>query len=96
MLKLRRSINQTLSCEIPRILPLAPCVPSEDVPPTRIPRTARDRTAPRKVSNPWAPLESWFSITVTELRTIFHLHATCNCRSRAYPTGRSAPPPRAL
>ena len=47
MLKLRRSINQTLqgappSCESPRILPLAPCVPPEDVPPTRIPRAARD------------------------------------------------------
>ena len=47
MLKLRRSINQTLqgtppSCESPRILRLAPCVPPEDVPLTRIPRTARD------------------------------------------------------
>ena len=47
MLKLRRSINQTLqgappSCESPRILPLALCVPPEDVPPTRIPRTGRD------------------------------------------------------
>jgi hypothetical protein len=48
MLKLRRNINQTLhegappSCESPRILPLAPCVPPEDVPPTRIHRTARD------------------------------------------------------
>ena len=48
MLKLRRNVNQTLqgappSCESPRVLPLArPCVPAEDVPPTRIPRTARD------------------------------------------------------
>ena len=47
MLKLRRSINQTLqgappSCESPWILPLALCVPPEDVPPTRIPRTGRD------------------------------------------------------
>jgi hypothetical protein len=47
MLKLRRNANQTLqgappSSESPLILPLAPCVPPEDVPPTRIPRTARD------------------------------------------------------
>ena len=59
MLKLRRNINPTLqgappSCESPRILPLAPCVPPGDVPPTRIPRTARDgaqSVKPRELSS---------------------------------------------
>ena len=47
MSKLRRNTNPTLqgappSCESLRILALAPCDPPGDVPPTRIPRTARD------------------------------------------------------
>jgi hypothetical protein len=62
MLKLRRNINQTLqgappSCESPRILPLAPCVPPEDVPPTRIHRTARDGAhSVKPMAHPGAPL----------------------------------------
>ena len=62
MLKLRRNINQTPqgappSCESPRILPLAPCVPPEDVPPTRIHRTARDGAQSVKpMAHPGAPL----------------------------------------
>ena len=64
MLKLRRSINQTLqgappSCESPRILPLAPCVPPEDVPPTRIHRTARDGAhSVKPMAHPGAPLRA--------------------------------------
>jgi hypothetical protein len=70
MLKMRRSIDQTLqgtppSCEIPRIFPLAPCVPPEDVPPTRIPRTARDGAAQSvKPMGAAGFLVLWFS-TVT-------------------------------
>jgi len=70
MFKLRRDVNQTLqgaprSCVSPRILPLAPCVPPEDVPPTRIPRTARDGAQSAK---PWATGRRWCARVAKPLR----------------------------